>query len=135
MPAVESPIEERLARGLVKVLRLKPEEDFFAQHWIGPWRVDFLIPLPDGRRLVVECDGAEFHGAQQQAYDEARQYDIERRGFLVLRASGREINYRLWQVLDRIAAVMVSAGREPPAIEGDVYGLSNREFVNTGEFL
>jgi very-short-patch-repair endonuclease len=64
----------------------------------GVGRVDFLV----GERLVIEVDGFEWHG-DRSAFerDRARDRELVRRGYLVIRASYR-------QVLDDLDAVTVA---------------------------
>ncbi|OLB79392.1 MAG: hypothetical protein AUI14_10575 [Actinobacteria bacterium 13_2_20CM_2_71_6] len=60
------------------------------QFRIGSFRIDFVLPAPDGRRLAVECDGERYHGPDAFAGDLRRQAVLERVGnatFVRLRAS------------------------------------------------
>lgn len=43
------------------------------QFRIGGYRIDFVLPAPDGRRLAVECDGDAYHGPDEWAGDMRRQ--------------------------------------------------------------
>src|SRR3712207_4275800 len=47
---------EVLRRMLLRGLRPLP------QFKIGSYRIDFVLPLSDGRRLAIECDGDSYHG-------------------------------------------------------------------------
>jgi very-short-patch-repair endonuclease len=60
------------------------------QFRIGAFRIDFVLPAPDGRRLAVECDGDRYHGAEAFTADLRRQAVLERVGnatFVRLRSS------------------------------------------------
>ncbi len=60
------------------------------QFRIGAFRIDFVLPAPDGRRLAIECDGDRYHGAEAFAADLRRQAILERVGnatFVRLRSS------------------------------------------------
>lgn len=58
---------------------------------IGPYRADILLTA-DGRKLVVECDGAAYHGSREQvARDKKRDRYCVARGIHVMRFSGAEI--------------------------------------------
>ena len=60
------------------------------QFRIGTFKVDFMVAAPDGRRLAIECDGDNYHGAEAFAQDLRRQAILERVGncaFVRLRAS------------------------------------------------
>ncbi len=63
-----------------------------------PYRVDFLvISKPEENisplRLVVECDGHDFHDKtkEQAARDKSRDRDIVAAGFQIMRFTGSEI--------------------------------------------
>lgn len=88
-----TPIEEKLAAALhASTIRsvpiaITPQKD------IGGFVVDFLIEAGD-RKVVVECDGHEFHDrtAEQAEYDKGRDRRLTAMGYLVLRFTGAEIN-------------------------------------------
>jgi very-short-patch-repair endonuclease len=82
---VESPIE----RGLYEALRhMSPEVKIRAQVWIGRYRVDLLVE----DRLVVECDGRDFHSTpEQQSADRVRDATLKAAGYRVFRLSGSNI--------------------------------------------
>jgi very-short-patch-repair endonuclease len=65
------------------------------QHYIGKHRVDFAILLTGLApiRIVVECDGHEFHEKtkEQAARDKMRDRDLQIAGWKVLRFTGSEI--------------------------------------------
>lgn len=60
---------------------------------VASYRVDILLVRDRWRRLVVECDGHEFHDRtkQQAAYDRARDRELLRLGFTTVRFTGSEI--------------------------------------------
>jgi very-short-patch-repair endonuclease len=69
---------------------------FEMQAEIGPYRVDFLFTTySDGfkRKLVVECDGHDFHEKtkEQARRDKARDRYFAKHGISVIRFSGSEI--------------------------------------------
>lgn len=93
----ESPIETKLSGALeawgVKVV---------AQKKIGNYRADLFIEM-DGKKIVVECDGKEFHSSsEQRAHDKERDDFMERAGLLVLRFTGKEITSNLQACVIRI---------------------------------
>lgn len=90
----ESPIEQLLAEAIaeeVKRCRLTCQTTTQAQ--IGPYRVDILIEI-DGRKLVVECDGAAYHAAtkEQVERDKRRDRFFATHSIAVMRFTGSEIN-------------------------------------------
>lgn len=110
---VESPIEAMLARALCVVFDRFPwrnhkwdlfEEGspirLFPQYTIGEYRVDFLFMLKDiirgteiQRKLVIECDGHDFHERtkEQAAADRARDRWLQAQDYTVFRFTGSEI--------------------------------------------
>lgn len=53
------------------------------QVWIGPYRVDFLVP---GTRVIVEFDGAvKYDDRQAIVAEKRREDDLRRRGYVVVR--------------------------------------------------
>lgn len=85
------------------------------QAQIGGWRVDFLIHAydfarlggpPGWKKLIVECDGHEFHERtkEQAAKDRSRDRDAQLRDMAVLRFTGSELYKDSWgcarQVVD-----------------------------------
>ncbi|WP_431917158.1 AAA domain-containing protein [Micromonospora wenchangensis] len=65
---------EVLRRMLRRGLRPLP------QFRVGSYRIDFVLPAPDGRRLAIECDGDAYHGPEQWESDMRRQAVLERVG-------------------------------------------------------
>ncbi|SHN45084.1 AAA domain-containing protein [Cryptosporangium aurantiacum] len=63
-------LRKLVARGLTPV----------PQFPIGSYRVDFVVPAPDGRRLAIECDGDQYHGLDRWEDDLRRQSVLERVG-------------------------------------------------------
>jgi very-short-patch-repair endonuclease len=108
---LESPIERLLLCAVVLGCRIgatwftprisAPDENsdlqFEAQAQIEEFRVDFLFTVvsEDGilSRLVVECDGHDFHERtkEQAARDRSRDRALQQAGFTVFRFTGSEI--------------------------------------------
>lgn len=63
------------------------------QYAIGRFRVDFAIMRSTGRRLVVECDGIEFHDRTNMQFiaERQRERDILIAGWPTMRFAGAEI--------------------------------------------
>ncbi len=88
----ESPIEEQMLVALRAVLpptvALKQQEAICG----GRYRADFVVMAPS-RKVVVECDGHDFHEKtkEQAARDKKRDRDMQLEGWGVLRFTGAEI--------------------------------------------
>jgi len=65
---------------------------------IGTYVADFACLE---RSLVIELDGSQ-HAAREVAHDRARDDDLERRGFRVLRFWNNDVSRRLDDVIDTI---------------------------------
>lgn len=63
------------------------------QEKIGDYRVDFVLVCDKGKKVVVECDGHDFHERtkEQAAKDRKRDRELQAKGYLVLRYTGSEI--------------------------------------------
>lgn len=90
----ESPIERILAGWIKGWL----DHNFMSgvilatQAQIGPYRADILLTVGD-RQLVIECDGAAYHGSLEQIErDKRRDRYCAARGINVMRFSGAEIH-------------------------------------------
>lgn len=88
------------------------------------YRLDLVVEGMQGR-LVVECDGDQWHGPDRYEYDMARQRDLERSGWQFARVRGSDF-YRdptvamlpVWNELERLGihpGGVDSAAAEPPA--------------------
>lgn len=91
----ESPIEEAFGEALITQLQepIGRFVGFVNQATLGAVRVDFLLFAKDGRRLVIECDGHEFHERtkEQAARDRSRDRMLLAHGCPVVRFTGSEI--------------------------------------------
>lgn len=89
----ESPIEKILAGSILGWIEHHgAHASIETQAKIGAYRADILV-FANGRRLVVECDGAEFHGsAEQVERDKRRDRYCAARGWPVMRFTGSEIH-------------------------------------------
>lgn len=84
------------------------------QYRIGGFRIDFVLPAPDGRRLAIECDGDGYRGPEAFAHDLRRQAVLERVGncvFVRLRASvfGRDPDAAMRPVWERADQLGITA--------------------------
>jgi very-short-patch-repair endonuclease len=89
--------------------------NIITQAQIGSYRVDFLILVrcKDGgwRRLVIECDGPDFHERtkEQAARDRARDRTLTAAGYEVFRFTGSEIHRDPTACADQVVAWAVNA--------------------------
>jgi len=90
----ESPIEEKMLVALRAVL---PSHVTIRQQVNdicgGRYRADFTVTTAEGAKVVVECDGHDFHEKtkEQAARDKKRDRDMQLDGWKVLRFTGSEI--------------------------------------------
>jgi len=56
----------------------------------GKYRIDLVTILPSGIKIAIECDGDNWHGAEQQQNDLMRQKVLERCGWQFFRIRGYE---------------------------------------------
>jgi very-short-patch-repair endonuclease len=96
--ACESPIEAAFLMGLEQACRrrglvLGTDLTVTQQARVGAYRVDFLLEAPSGRRVVVECDGHDFHERtrEQASRDKAQDRALQRAGCLIARFTGSDV--------------------------------------------
>lgn len=97
--ATESPIEAMFIRSFymrADAARAAAMEPLGIKVWpqrrLDSFRVDFLLER-GARKLVVECDGHEFHERtkEQATKDKSRDRALVSRGYTVMRFTGSEI--------------------------------------------
>ena len=73
------------------------------QSHIGSFRVDFLIE-GRGKKLVIECDGRDFHHStrEQIERDRKRDADLSAMGYTVFRYPGTQLHSDIWGVVAQI---------------------------------
>ena len=64
-----------------------------SQHVLGRFRADFALMIEGGRKVVIECDGIEWHDRTNQQFisERQRERDILIMGWPVMRFTGAEI--------------------------------------------
>lgn len=89
---------ERLFLETFDAIRTK-DKDTMYDYWLDPqveignYRVDFELINHKDKKIIVECDGHEFHqkSKQQVEKDNQRERDLKKLGYEVVRFSGSEI--------------------------------------------
>ncbi len=79
---------------------------------VAGYRIDLVVEGAAGR-LAVECDGDEWHGADQWESDAARQRVLERCGWRFVRVMGSEFYRNRSTALDPLWATLERLGIEP----------------------
>jgi len=94
---VESPIEEYLCDALIQ----EDFANFETQYQIGKYRVDIAFVE---YKLVVECDGQEYHFSDRQQIerDQARDKYLARKGWRVLHIGGLAIRRNIDLCIEKI---------------------------------
>jgi len=102
---VQSPIEQILLDGIRQANLPLPEAQYQMRDAEGTTftRPDFAYP---DKKLAIYCDGARYHGPQSNNENWQRDLEINNRlqlmGWRVLRFSGRQINQKLSECLQKI---------------------------------
>ncbi len=94
------PTRSHLERLFLKLIRTAglPRPEVNAK--VGPYTVDFLWRA---QRLVVETDGYEFHSSRASfESDRRRDRELQRRGFVVLRFTYRDVTERQRATVDAL---------------------------------
>jgi len=93
-----TPIERQLSKAMTQL-----DLAFTAQVPLGPYLADFTLAAPDGRVLVVEADGRDYHDAARDAVRDAAL--VAHHGVAaVLRFSGSRIWHDPRQCAQQVAA-------------------------------
>lgn len=113
----ESPIERLMALALSVLPSLadipSAKVTITAQKNIGSRRVDFCVEQEGYARIVVECDGHDFHEKtkEQASADKRRDRELTLAGYTVLRFTGSEIyrdpfacSFDVYEILQRARA-------------------------------
>jgi very-short-patch-repair endonuclease len=116
----ESEIERAFFDAMIPLLRLDAKYEPQKKIVAGPnrYRADMMLAV-DGRRVIVECDGAKFHEFWK---DQERDLCMIRNNCVddVYRIRGCDIYFALDQTIDRIQTALpflFEAGREPHGAE------------------
>lgn len=72
---------------------LDPVFGIATQYKVGNYRADMLVVNWDGRVVLIECDGHDFHERtkEQAARDRKKDRDLQSNGYVILRYTGSEI--------------------------------------------
>jgi very-short-patch-repair endonuclease len=64
-----------------------------SQHVLGRFRADFALMMEGGRKVIIECDGIEWHDRTNQQFisERQRERDILILGWPVMRFTGAEL--------------------------------------------
>lgn len=129
MSVYESPIEKLLGETLVQhvsnfaesvafTLSEKESIVLIPQQQIGAYRVDFAVLYHrighDTFKVVIECDGHDFHERtkDQARADKKRDRDLQGEGWVVLRFTGSEITADSGESVLQIMQVIVQRAKK-----------------------
>lgn len=90
----------------------------------GKFRIDLVVIKKDGTKIAIECDGNQWHGAEQYTHDIMRQKELERCGWQFFRIKGYEYYTdrigsmdALWNILGEPVHLQSSAEPEPLTVK------------------
>jgi very-short-patch-repair endonuclease len=72
---------------------------FRRQHGIGPFIVDFYLPL---KKLAIEIDGSIHDNIMRRTYDQRRDDYLFSKGIKTIRFTNEEIQYNVDDVIRKI---------------------------------
>ena len=85
---------------LWKLLNKKQQTfKFRRQHGIGPFIVDFYLPL---KKLAIEIDGSIHDNVMRKVYDQNREDYLFSKGVKIIRFTNEEIQYNIDDVIRKI---------------------------------
>ena len=94
-PDCESPIEVQLGAAILMFFQRArlPRPNLQPQFRWTYYRSDLAITAANGRTLLIECDGRDFHSSPEQlAHDSAKDKAAKLWGFRTIRFSGSQIH-------------------------------------------
>lgn len=123
----ESPIEQMLfvtiahsTRDIARKFGINHKVEFsiLPQENADPYRIDIGLSIfIDGEiiiRIAVECDGHDYHEKtkEQAARDKARDRELTKQGYIVVRFTGSEIYKDPWKCADQVYEIVCAKARE-----------------------
>lgn len=125
----ESPIEKDMAQALLDNPRLNASGSItiwtndaviegtgkltiLVQSKLGRFRPDFMLYMQDGRQVLIECDGIEWHDRTNQQFisERQRERDLLILGWPTMRFTGSEITRNPDACAADVAAYLTGAG-------------------------
>jgi very-short-patch-repair endonuclease len=91
------------------------------QYKVGPYRIDLVVHLPNGKKVAIECDGDKYHEGEALNHDVERQLILERAGWEFFRVRWSHYKYapeesleKLWVLLEERGKTGSSKLADPP---------------------
>ncbi|MEK7469880.1 MAG: AAA domain-containing protein [Planctomycetota bacterium] len=85
---------------------------------VGQYRIDLVVEGGNDERLAIECDGDQYHGADQWASDMRRQRVLERAGWVFWRCFASAFLRRRGHVIEDLQKSLRERGIEPVGAAG-----------------
>lgn len=106
----QSPIEEILCLACLDCPEEISVNSLFPQYKIDNYTVDLLCKLPNGKSIIFEADGHDFHEKtkEQARHDKERDRYITSRGLNVYRFTGSEIFSNTLDVVIEISEIIIN---------------------------
>lgn len=84
---LEAIVRERALRGTHVTVR--------TEHRIRSYFADIYLEHEGGQKLVIECDGHDYHSSREdKAYDAERDRALLTEGYITVRFTGRQVHQR-----------------------------------------
>lgn len=92
---------------------------------VGPYRIDLVVHLPNGKKIAIECDGDIYHDLENLQQDIDRQLVLERSGWEFFRIRWSYYKYEPKQALKKLWILLQKRGEAsfPP---GHISGLKSQ---------
>lgn len=93
---IQSEIQGKmLAAILAEAKERSTQVNVFTEFKIKSYFADILLVAEGGQKLIIECDGHEYHSSKDdKAYDSDRDRALLEEGFITVRFTGRQIHHR-----------------------------------------
>lgn len=88
------------------------------QYKVGPYRIDLVVHLPNGKKIAVECDGDRYHEGEALQNDIDRQLILERAKWEFFRLRWSHYKYEPEEALKKLWILLETRSQETVARPG-----------------
>lgn len=96
----------------------------------GKYRIDLVALLADGTKIAIECDGDEWHGAEQYQNDMMRKNVLERCGWQFFNVRGSEYYTNREKALEPLWRMLEINNTPKKNVQPNLGIVSRKEFVD-----
>lgn len=88
------------------------------QYNVGPYRIDLVVHLQNGKKIAIECDGDRYHEGEDLRRDIERQLILERAGWEFFRIRWSHFKYEPEASLEKLWFLLETRASEATKLAG-----------------